>query len=68
MSESEPEKPRESLEELQERIQQLKVENEPPKQAPIASIHVAFSLGVSVLGSLFLGDFFGRMLAEYAGN
>lgn len=53
--------------ELQERIERLKGE-EPKAQAPIASIHLAFSLGATVIGALFLGDYFGRMLAEHAGN
>lgn len=56
-----------SVEELQGRIQRLKDE-EPKAQAPIASIHLAFSLGATVIGSLLMGDFFGRKLAEYAGN
>lgn len=67
-TESDGEKPQEGLDELQQRIQRLKAENEPKKEAPLASIHLAFSLGVTVLGSLFLGDYFGRMLVEHAGN
>jgi F0F1-type ATP synthase assembly protein I len=56
-----------SVEELQDRIQRLKGD-EPKAEAPIASIHLAFSLGATVIGALLMGDFFGRKLAEYAGN
>lgn len=55
------------LDELEERIRKLKSEAA-PKTEPIVSIHVAFSLGFSVLGALMLGDFFGRWLSEKAGN
>lgn len=56
-----------ALDELQERIQKLKDEVA-PKQDPVMSVHVAFSLGFSVLGALMVGDFFGRWLSEKAGN
>lgn len=53
--------------ELQERITRLKGTEKAPDPS-VAGIHLAFSLGATVIGALFMGDFFGRTLAERAGN
>lgn len=56
------------LDQLQEKIQQLKAQNRKPPEAPQATPGLVFSVGLSVLGALWVGEQFGRYLSQKAGN
>lgn len=62
-----PDESESELDRLQAKIRQMQSE-ESSQEPPQASVHLVFSLGLTVVVSLLGGDFFGRILSQKAGN
>ena len=56
------------LEKVEQRIRELKGSPPGPSDRPQAGVHLVFSMGFTVVGALVMGDFFGRLASEKAGN